>query len=289
MTYVTGTVSGRYGVGGLMGAGTAGITDSFSLANVTGSVAGGLVGVYAGQAGGASIENSYAGGSVTLNTFGQSAAGLQPIGGLVGRYSGPVAGGSWINESYSDAVVTLGAGSTPGGGLVGQSDGISTVTNSYWDMSTSSQATSPVGTGLSGAAALQQSSYAGFNFSAPGAIWVIASGYDHPLLTSYLKPLTVTASTTTDVYNGSGQSGPLVYSDPTAQGSVHLSVVSTAVNVGTYDPATSLNFVSDQFGWNAVLVDNGNLTITPKPITVTASSRYPQKSMTAPRPQLPSR
>ena len=128
-TYTTGSVVGRVRVGGLVGNSgrTGSIETSYSTASVTGTgnYSGGLI----GQSDGA-VKASYATGAV----------GGVRAGGLVGRnyYYGA------ITASYARGAVT---GSTVARGLVasnpilfglpGQPDDTGTVTDSYWDVTTS--------------------------------------------------------------------------------------------------------------------------------------------------------
>ena len=128
-TYTTGSVVGRVRVGGLVGNSgrTGSIETSYSTASVTGTgnYSGGLI----GQSNGA-VKASYATGAV----------GGVRAGGLVGRnyYYGA------ITASYARGAVT---GSTVARGLVasnpilfglpGQPDDTGTVTDSYWDVTTS--------------------------------------------------------------------------------------------------------------------------------------------------------
>ena len=119
--YSTGSVtaSGSY-VGGLVGYFEGQIQRSYSTASVTGSdYVGGLVGSATSTA---LIKASYATGAVS---------GRIGVGGLVGSSDGD------ITASYSTGAVT-GTGSNVGG-LVGLRDG-GTITNSYWDVTTSTQA-----------------------------------------------------------------------------------------------------------------------------------------------------
>ena len=134
-SYSTGTVTGYRAVGGLVGGEDSGgdaaslITNSYSNVTVTGTgnnYHGGLVGLMISG----DIINSYATGNVSGNLG---------VGGLAGSW------GYDIINSYSTGNVS-GAGTT--GGLV--ADGLAwtpNVTNSFWDMNTSNQATSTGGTG----------------------------------------------------------------------------------------------------------------------------------------------
>ena len=131
---VTGNVTGRNAVGGLVGAsGATGVisSDSHAAARVTGTPppsdgvrdVGGLAGVNRGA-----VQGSYATSSVSDRTDNN--------GGLVGFLNG----GS-IVASYAVGSVVAGGN---GGGLVGH-HGAGTVTASYWDRQASGNATSFAG------------------------------------------------------------------------------------------------------------------------------------------------
>jgi len=124
-SYFTGSVSGQDGVGGLMGENDEGtVSNSYSSGSVTGySKVGGLLGGNLGT-----VSNSYSTGSVT---------GYSEVGGLLGDNLGTV------SNSYSTGSVT---GDEDIGGLVGR-NASGTVSNSFWDIESSGQATSDGGTG----------------------------------------------------------------------------------------------------------------------------------------------
>ena len=120
-----GSVTGGLLVGGLVGDSYGTISNSYSGCNVTGMAAiGGLVG-YAED----TVLNCYSTGRVT---------GEVAVGGLVGANAQE----SIVSNSYSIGSVT---GDDDVGGLVGENSG--TVTNSFWDIEASGQATSDGGTG----------------------------------------------------------------------------------------------------------------------------------------------
>ena len=125
-SYSHSNVSGGDKVGGLVGENRrySNITNSFSSGEVSGNYdVGGLVGYNRN----ANITKSYSKGSVT---------GEYDVGGLVGDN----VGSSYINKSYSVGSVT---GDTNLGGLVGgDNDEYSTVADSYWDSETSNLSTS---------------------------------------------------------------------------------------------------------------------------------------------------
>ncbi|MFA5374132.1 MAG: GLUG motif-containing protein, partial [Dehalococcoidia bacterium] len=128
-SYATGNVNGSsYYVGGLIGYnGDSPVSNSYATGNVSGTnyYAGGLVG-YNWNSG--SVSNSYATGNVN---------GVNPVGGLVGFNDNGLVSNSYATGNVSGALDI--------GGLVGDNSG--SVSNSFWDIDTSSQTTSDGGTG----------------------------------------------------------------------------------------------------------------------------------------------
>jgi len=158
-SYSSGAVNGGFNTGGLAGQNAGTITDSYSSSPVTTSAAltaAGLVGYNVG-----SISNSYAVGSVTAPT--------SNVGGLVGFNYG---NGS-ITTSYASGPLSSAAGVVQG--LVNINNG--TVTNSYWNTTTTGTSQSPAGTGLTTAQMQTASNLAGFTFTttpgASGNAWVL--------------------------------------------------------------------------------------------------------------------
>ncbi|MHB1014656.1 MAG: two-partner secretion domain-containing protein [Desulfurivibrionaceae bacterium] len=198
-SYVTGSVSGGSAVGGLVGRNVSGtISNSYATANVNGaSEVGGL----AGGISGGTISNSYATGSAGSVSGGGTVGGLVgwnngtvnnsyatgsvsggTVGGLVGSNSGTV------NNSYATGSVSGGTV----GGLVGDNGyGMGTVSNSFWDTTTSGWASSNLvwdpGTsswvsssgGLTTDQMKQQASYSGWDFT---NTWQIVEGVSRPTL-----------------------------------------------------------------------------------------------------------
>jgi hypothetical protein len=187
-SYASGTVSGSNDVGGLVGVNDFGATVSTSYAAgaVTGTnEVGGLVG---GNY--ATISNSYATGAVT---------GTSEVGGLVGRND------DTITNSYATGAVT-GTGSDVGG-LVGLFES-GTVSNSFWDTTTSGQSSSGAGTGLPTAQMKSLATYTAASWDiddagGTGKVWRIYDGDSYPLLRSFLAPLAIDAATAGGkVYDG---------------------------------------------------------------------------------------
>jgi len=167
------TVTGEHEVGGLVGHIDDGaVSNSYATGNVTGK--GFYVGGLVGCINDASVSNAYSTGSVT---------GDEWVGGLVG-------GGAWstMSNSYSTGSVS---GNDDVGGLVGLNFFKLTVSNSFWDIETSGQATSDGGTGKNTTEmkVIATFSGAGWNIVAvalnetnPAYIWNIVNNVTYPFL-----------------------------------------------------------------------------------------------------------
>jgi len=191
-SYSSGNVTGTgeqqsLSVGGLVAVNTGTVSNSYSSGNVTGTgkqqslYVGGLVGVNTGT-----VSNSYSSGNVT----GTGEQQLSCVGGLVGVNMG---GGNYkgtVSNSHSSGNVT-GTGEQQSlyvGGLVGYSTG--TVSNSFWDIQTSGQATSAGGTGKTTAEMQDVATFAGWSIIAvanpstrtPSYIWNIVDGQTYAFL-----------------------------------------------------------------------------------------------------------
>ena len=135
--YAEGNVTGTHYVGGLIAANIGAVSKCYSNGSVTGnSSVGGLVGLN----GMVSESNNRYAGSVGDSYSSANVTGEYGVGGLVGsNYD------SSVSTSYSTGSVT---GTSPVGGLVGNNwEGTGTVSDSFWDIQTSGQATSDGGTG----------------------------------------------------------------------------------------------------------------------------------------------
>ncbi|GAC1319685.1 MAG: GLUG motif-containing protein [Collimonas sp.] len=174
------TGSGSY-VGGLVGWITGDISRSYASGNVNTAAlyVGGLAGWITGN-----TSNSYATGSVA------TAGG--DVGGLVGWNDGN------ISNSYSAGAVS---GAVPVGGLVGFNNG-GTVSNSFWDLTTSGQGLSAGGAGVKGMTTLEMKQQLNFTSGTSAntpltpawdftGIWVMTqNGVTYPSLQSCLAPAT---------------------------------------------------------------------------------------------------
>ena len=153
-SYAAGNVTGHDGVGGLIGDGGIGIDNVYAVGNVSGhDRVGGLIGVTGDQQywSGAvipAVTNAYSKGSVTGNSS---------VGGLIGSLG---------------LVVTVGSPTL--GNITGTPgvDPLIVVTDSYWDTTTSGQATSDGGTAKTTALMQTASTYSTW----PIAVWLISGG-----------------------------------------------------------------------------------------------------------------
>jgi len=199
-SYATCIVIGKNITGGLVGDNRGNVSNSCFIGNVTGiSSIGGLAGW---NTEGGIMSNSYATGSVT-------AAGL--VGGLVGlndhsivtdscstgRVIGSTCVGGLVGENYGGTVTTsYSTGSVTGrnkvGGVVGNSREEGSVSNSFWDIQTSGQATSAGGTGKTTAEMKSVTTFSGAGWNIigvgnsgetnPAYTWNIVDGQTCPFL-----------------------------------------------------------------------------------------------------------
>ena len=264
-SYATGTVSGKWSIGGLVGAQINGsISESYATGAVTGWHAGGLVGM---QTQG-SISNVYATGSVT----GVDNASAYGVGGLVGNQQG----GS-ISNAYATGKVTGVGANAKAGGLLGQREGASptgTIANSYWDKETTTQTIS-ANSGATSKTTVemkQADTFTGWSIDSAGGdggkTWRIYEDHTSPLLKVFLKPLTVTATVgdNNKTYNGTNQSATVNnYSYSTPGGTVDNSKIlgfattsnNSQRNAGSYVLAYGGGLYSIQSGYD--ILPNANL------------------------------
>ena len=257
---VGGSVTGNHHVGGLVGwaDGASTISNSYASGSVTGSLSdvGGLAGVNLGA-----ISNSYATGSVT-------GTAADSVGGLVGSGGGS---GS-IKNSYATGHVI---GATNVGGLSGF---VSQVTSSYWDTTTTGQATSAGGgSGVSTAAMHTQANFspagtsAGqWNFTPNTGTWMIYEGFTAPLLRSFLTPVTVTTNSIVTTYTGAAYNGgaPIPYTVSPNASLLGTLTNPNAVNAGVYTP---VGLYSNQQGY-LINYSLGSLIINPAVLTYTGTA-----------------
>ncbi|WP_019561925.1 two-partner secretion domain-containing protein, partial [Caldimonas manganoxidans] len=274
-SFSTGKVSAAYltssTAGGLVGKNSGTITESYATGatSSSGDAVGGLVGW---QSGG-TISDSYASGN---------ADGNNKVGGLVGEQTG----GS-ISQSYAAGTVS-GNGSL--GGLIGNKTG-GTITASFY-ATTDTNGNSINNGGASGltwsgngngtaktSAELKQlATYpAVWNIDdagGTGKVWRIYDGNSYPLLRAFLTPLTVTANSGSRTYDGTINALGVSYSttpDSTLLGTASVNGV-TSKDVGTYTLTASGLYSTSQSGYD-ISYAPGTLTITPRPVTVTADAK----------------
>jgi len=186
-TNVTGSITSSSGfLGGIAGQVESGNSVTNSSADVTISGTSDLGGI-AGENGG-TISNSFSTGSIT-------GSGTN-IGGLVGLLDNT---GS-ITDSYSSGSVNNGVSSSTVGGLIG-TDNSGTVTNSFWDTTTSGQATSSGSSGLAGYKGMSTAAMMTLaNFTNTGNGFVTGSGWS---ITSTPSTSSSDPSNTWFMFNGS--------------------------------------------------------------------------------------
>lgn len=281
-SYATGAVNvtsnlGRAGglVGSMLNSGT--ITNSFATGNATasGSSVGGLLGYWDTASPGTFISNSYATGSVN---------GTSGIGGLVGTKSASANG--TIENSYATGSVS---GTSNLGGLVGLWSAGTAINNSFWDTTTTGQASSSGGgLGMSTAQMQQQANFTsataangnvnpGWDFT---TVWRMYDGNTYPLLRAFMKAAAVTASNASKTYDTLAWSGGNGYTCATGLGICNNGLLlgsmnfggtaQGAINAATYTLSGS-GLYSSQLGYD-ISYTSGTLTVNPASVTVTGVS-----------------
>lgn len=277
--------------GGIAAGGLAGINDgTITRSNAAGDVlgsdfnlgftinAGGVAGLNFGT-----IQSSYATADVSAVQFADGGTGR--AGGLVGLNDGQ------IIDSYSTGAVTVSNFDTNiAGGLVGTTGNSGTDVASFWDTETSGQTTSAGGTGLT-TAEFQDTQ--GF-FDRTSADWDYLNDWapgtqgQHPLnlttspvvfvqpddLASVQYGQTDTASTTGTVSGGAAAYVFGAEGDTLDTSGLLSDLTFGQVSVGdtTFVPTdTSIN--SDFGEPYQVISLTGNTTITPAPLTITATDQ----------------
>jgi hypothetical protein len=187
--YVIGSVIGEHDVGGLVGTNLGRVSECYSAANVTGDEdVGGLVGASATR-----VDYSYSTGSVTGNLDVGGLVGLIVARGTVSKsystcsvtgkqYVGGLVGyNSYasVDYSYSTGGVT---GNLDVGGLVGENHWGS-VYSAFWDIETSGQPTSAGGTGKTTAEMKSIATFLGGIFRPGWDICRVTSGSTKPTYT----------------------------------------------------------------------------------------------------------
>lgn len=191
-SYATGDVNGGVIVGGFSAENYGTISQSFSTGTVDGGV---RVGGFSGT-NFEIITDSYSTGNIEAN---------YEAGGFVGaNYTS----GS-ISRSYATGLITP-ENNTDIGGFIGDNNG-GTVTDSYWDSTSTGQAlafgsddNSQAATGLSTSQTKTQSNYSGFDFS---SVWTIHNNFTRPYLQSNHKDSVDGYDLDFFTLNGTGSSG----------------------------------------------------------------------------------
>ncbi|MEI2302436.1 two-partner secretion domain-containing protein [Ensifer sp. MJa1] len=249
--------SNNDGAGGLVGRNQGIVSGSYATGNVAANgasgfnaSAGGLVGINQGV-----ITNSYANGAVTAVTR---------AGGLVGDSIG----GS-VTNTYATGAVS--AATT--GGLIAESSG-TTISSSYF---LNAAPDNGYGVAISSAQLTNPSTFSSWEIASNGGqktTWRIYQGQTGPLLSAFLKPVTVTANSGTAVYSGGVPSLGVSYSSYSGTVDTSLLMGTTSIggagsNAGGYT-LTPAGLYSGQGGYDISYVA-GALSITPAVLTVTAN------------------
>jgi filamentous hemagglutinin family protein len=266
--------------GGLIGVlDNATVNTSYSTGAVTAS--GGSGGLYRGVGGlvgeirGGIINNSYSTGAVSMSTANTYA------GGLVGEYADSFTGGgltSSINNSYSLGTVSAGTAGFAGGLVGGQGTGTSavlSVTNSFWNTTTSGLSTSAGSSGAAGyrgmtTAQLQTQNNltnsangfvtgSGWDF-ATTPIWGLlttdasAQGQSYPYLNALQQGIIIPTSFTGSIAVASnGANVTLAQSTTTGTTSLTYYLLLDRFGLSTTSPILVYNTGGSNF-WNAIVV-----------------------------------
>ncbi|MEW6640180.1 MAG: YDG domain-containing protein [Pseudomonadota bacterium] len=293
-TAVTGTATGAM-VGGLVGYNWGMISNSHAggtvTDTVTGSWVGGLVGYNDGYSSGGvgAIVNAYATGAVKggggTGGAGTSGGTGSDTGGLVGINQGT------ITNAYATGAISGAGGSTYVGGLVGENNaagGVGTVSNGYWDSTTTG--VSAVGHGAGTAmttAALQNGSLpSGFD----GSVWTAISGrypvLGPPILTINFAAQTATYGTAYSLVQSSAAYTESFYGVALTGGSfvnltgLNITVAGTGTAAGTTASTNAGSYAISGSGGSAsgFIISYGttpaNLTVNPLAVTLTGTQAY---------------
>lgn len=163
-----------YGTVGALAGST--LFSTISNVYVTGQVTGGMssVGGLIGSSGYSTVSNTYSTAAVSAPLA---------VGGLIGQ----VTGGS-VSNSYASGAVSSTMSFTSLGGAFGDAStsNVPTITNVYFDSTTTGQTYTTGGTGpttgaITNADAYTQANYSGFDFTSSGA-WFSVEGFTRPYL-----------------------------------------------------------------------------------------------------------
>ncbi|QQN74293.1 MBG domain-containing protein [Croceicoccus sp. YJ47] len=282
--HASGSVSGNFFVGGLVGFAFSDSTIRAAWSDVAtsgGEAAGGI-------AGGA--INAFV--SEVLSTG--STSGSAHLGGIVGlvdsstiadaHASGTVSGtsrlGGLLGGAYNAAIINSYAsgrvhGQSDTGGLVGV-DASRLIASSYWNTETSGIAASASqgGVGKTTAELQKAATFADWSLDNVGgqdAVWRIYEGYTAPLLKVFLTPAVVDVTGQgSAVYDGTAQLAGVSYAlrGGLSAGPVKGGLIGRT-DAGTYAIGMD-GLYSGQLGYDLIGGTVGSLTITPRPLVITA-------------------
>ncbi|MEX0285260.1 MAG: beta strand repeat-containing protein, partial [Paracoccaceae bacterium] len=220
------------------------------------------------------VQDSYAQGNVSVTSVGA----VVNAAGLVGENAGT------INRSYSSGAPSItGTGSFTTGGMVATNSGTSS--QSYWDATSSGQATSATGTSLTTAQFQNTQGFfnlAGWDFTnvwAPGGPGVYPRNYTtSPVIFAQPNALTVQyGQTSSATATGTVSGGASIYAfgprnDTLDTSGILSSLTFASTNAGsTTFSVDTTDLTSTQSQVYDVLALDGSATITTAPLTVTAN------------------
>ena len=230
--------------------------------------AGGLVGYLNGSVSAANgIVDAYATGAVTLaGTLGRFYAG-----GLVGY---AVNGQGGLRSYASGAVSATGGNSRAVGGLLaGRNTTAAVFTDSYWNSTTTGQASSLGGGTARTTAEMQQAgSFDTWSLATTGVggtVWRIYDGNTAPLLSRFLTPRTLSLADASKAYDGTRSFGNATLTG--INGSINfpdrIFVDTPSADVGSYSIAAA-GVYSVQNGYDLTVTGSATLSVTPRAITL---------------------
>ena len=271
-SYASGPVSGTTYVGGLVGSSRGRITTSYASGPVSGTTyVGGLVGLGRGR-----ITTSYATGPVS---------GIWRVGGLVGLSGGPITTSYATGPVSGDAVVgglvgygngrieaSYATGAVSGrwvAGLVGLSGGSSEIHASYWDTTTSRQATGSDGQGQTTTQLQTPADATGIYADWDTDLWHFGEADEYPALVADFDG---DGDATWQEFGYQLRERPTLTANP-GQGQVGLSW--TAVTASHWTPAPSVTYtLTRNDGATSETLGEGLSGLTFTDIDVTAGVTY---------------
>lgn len=262
--------------GGIAGTNSGTITRAYATGALTASGRYVYLGGLVGRMTGGSVSNAYATNALTSGGFGNGS--LNYVGGLIGAMSGGT-----VTNTYATGLIST----SGGGGLVYQRTA-GTVSNSFWDTSTTGRSTSAGGTGRTTTQMKTASTFTGAGWSSSN--WGLASGINsgYPVLVafypdaSFATPIYLRLISGSSVYGNAptltyglytSSSGGSLVTDASPGGSVIWSGALPSANsgAGSYSLSYGSGVTLGNSSYTLRAGAAATWTVTPRPITVTAN------------------